>query len=152
MRRLDVIALDEALEQDFPVHLELSLGRGEQALIGRDQAGETAQRIVAQCRFVLGDEHQAEPFARRHRHERMSVLVEAGKSLLVRDVPQVALEIVRPAVIAADQGPGAAAARRHLHAAMAAGVSERPHRAVDAAHRDDRRAGAVARDVGADFR
>jgi hypothetical protein len=36
MRRLDVIALDEAFQQDLPVDLELALGRGEQALIGRD--------------------------------------------------------------------------------------------------------------------
>ena len=32
---------------------------------------------------------------------------------------------------------------------MPAGVAERPHLAVVAAHHDDRRAGSVARDVGA---
>ncbi len=151
MRRLDVIALDEAFQQDLPVDLELALGGREQALLGRDQLVEPAQRIVAQRRLVLGDEHQAEALARRHRHQRMRLLVEAGKARLVRDMAQAAFQIVGPAVIAADEGARAARIARHLHAAMAAGVAEGAHLAVDAAHHDGRRARRVARDVGADL-
>ena len=80
MRRLDVIALDEAFEQDLPVDLELALGRREQALIRRDQPGEPVQRIVAQRRRVLGDEHEPQALARRHRNQRMRLLVEARES------------------------------------------------------------------------
>ena len=111
MRRLDVIALDEALEEDLPVDLELALGRREQPLIGRDQPVEPAERIVAQRRLVLGHEHQPQALARRHRHQRMRLLVEAREALLVRDVAQPAFEIVGPAVIAADEGARAARCR-----------------------------------------
>ena len=51
-------------------------------------------------------------------------LSKPGKPVLVRDVAQLAFEVVGPAVIAADEGPRAARAARDLHAAMAAGVAE----------------------------
>ena len=110
---------------------------------------EAAQGIVAQRRLVLGHEHQAETLARRHRDQRMRLLVEAWKTVLVRDVAQPAFEIVGPAVIAADEGPGAARPARDLHAAMPAGIAEGAHLPIDAADHDDRRARRLARDVGA---
>src|SRR5690349_14352304 len=108
MRRLDVIALDEAFEEDFPVDLEFALRRREDTLIRRNQLAQAIERIVARGRLVLGDEHQAQMFSRRDRDQRVRLLVEAREALLMRDVAQPALEIVGPAVIATDESTGAA--------------------------------------------
>ena len=80
MRRLDVIALDEALEEDLPVDVEVALVGREQPLVGTDQLVEPAERIVARRRLVLRHEHQAQPLDRRHRHQRMGLLVEARET------------------------------------------------------------------------
>src|SRR5690242_17708548 len=82
----------------------------------------------------------------------MGFLVEAREARLVWNVAQAAFEIVGPAVIAADEGACAARVARDLHAAMAAGVAEGAHLAVDATHHDDRRARCLAGDVGAVLR
>jgi hypothetical protein len=82
----------------------------------------------------------------------MRLLVETREAFLVRDVTQPALEIVGPAVIAADEGARASGAARYLHAAMPASVAEGPDLAVGPAHHDDRRTGRFAGDVRARLR
>ena len=112
MRRLDVIALDEAFQQDLPVDLELALGRGEQrADPGRSawRAHPANRRPAPAASWVTNTSPEA--LARRHRDQRMRLLVETREAFLVRDVAQPAFEIVGPAVIAADEGARAARCR-----------------------------------------
>ena len=71
--------------------------------------------------------------------------------MLVRHAAQGAVEAVGPCVIAAGQRLLAPCPVHELHAAMPAGVAERAHDPVAAAHRDDRRQRRLARHIGADL-
>jgi hypothetical protein len=81
-----------------------------------------------------------------HRHEAARRAVESREAVLVRHVPERAVESVRPAVIPADEGLLAPGAGRDACPAMPAGVPEGARDAVGPAHREERRTGGVAGD------
>src|SRR5262245_59129492 len=108
MRRLDVIALDEAFQQDLPVDFELAFRRGEQALIRRDQLGQSVECGVLRRGLVLSNEDQPQLLLRRQRHQWVRLLFEAREAILMRDMAKAPFEIVGPTMVAADKGARAA--------------------------------------------
>ncbi len=127
--------------------------QGEHRLPGTDQDGQAVNcRVGFSLSYILSYKHQSQFFLRVHRHQAVLALVDAGKAVFVRDVAQPAFDGVGPGVVRADEGLGAALALREPGAAVAAGIAERAHLAVRAAHRQDRHAGGVARDPGTGFR
>ena len=80
----------------------------------------------------------------------MGGFVDIGKTAAPRRMAECTVKTVGPGVIGANEGPRAATALGHRHAAMAAGVAEHAHLTVFAAHRQQGRPGGAAGDVIAD--
>ena len=123
--------------------------RREDALIGGDQVRQSVERAGADRVLDLRDEDEPALLIGMHRHQSVRRLVDVGKTAVVRDVLQRAIEAIRPAVVTADERFRAAAAVGEPHAAVAADVAECAHAAVVPAHDDDGYPGGVARDVRA---
>jgi hypothetical protein len=147
MSRTDVIALQEAFNDNLPVGRRLLFGGCEQLLAGRNKLREFRQARLYQIRLVLRDEHQAAHLCGLHRRQSPRGLVEAGEPILVRHVTETTIEAVGPAVIATDKSFLAARSVSQLRAAMAAGIAEGPDPPVTSSHGEDRRACRVARDI-----
>lgn len=145
---LDVIALHRGLADQLPVGVVAELKRIEHHLAGFQQLRQAVQGAVRQG-LVLGDEDQPALLNdRMDRDQPVVGLVDAGKAVLPGDVLQRAVQPVGPGVIGTGEGPLAALAAGHRHAAVAAGVAEAADDAVLAANQQQRRPGGGPGDVG----
>src|SRR5262245_21522298 len=137
MSRTDVIALQEAFNDDLPVDRRLLFGGCEQLLAGRNKLREFRHARLYQIRLVLRDEHQAAHLCGLHRRQSPRGLVEAGEPILVGHVTETTIEAVGPSVIATDKSLLAARSFRQLRAAIAAGVGDGAEQAVTVPNGDE---------------
>jgi hypothetical protein len=150
MRDADVVPLEEALENDLPVGLRHARARVVDLLTLADELRQTRELCLNAAR-TLRNEDQTMALDHLQRRETVLLLVQPRKAFGMRDVSQPSIQLVCPPVIRADECLGTAAVGRDAHAAVAADIVKRPHDAILAADRDDRRAGRFASDEGSDF-
>ena len=147
VRRLDVVALEEAFEEHLPVDVDHVLVRAEQLQLRAEHFGEPRQRRRVDLARALVDEHDTVPLRRRHRHEAVGLDIQPREAVLVGDVAQRAVQPVDPPVEGTDERPGATLPGHEGRAAMAAGVAERVDDTVVAADSEDGRASGDPRHV-----
>ena len=153
--RASVVHLQERLRQDLPVAAEVDLldvdhpkRRGRQLRQeARDRIEEVQQRPGSRIEV---HEVPATPGLAAHRRQAPLTLVEIDEVPLVRDLHELAGQVVAPRVeLAGEPARRAALVPHHRCPPVAAGVVEPPHDAVLAPGQQDRCAGDVASLVAA---
>ena len=151
-----VVALEVVLDADLPVRRECprrAAAERERAEVDaalRDERRHLAEHVGKRRRVRVGvHEHERPPGVDGGGQEPELRGVEPRLAVAARDLPQRAVEVVRPRVVGALQRRAAARAGEHGMAAVAADVHERAQHAVVAAHHEQRHGTGVGGQVAA---
>ena len=152
MRDRAVVALEEVLAGDLPVRVQLEL-RPETELERidvqhfRDLRRHRPERLRERRRIdVRIDEHERAPRVERERDERQLLVLEVELPVRSRRRAKLAVEPVRPRVVAALQRLAPAAPMGDDRAAMAADVQKRAQLIITRARHHYRRASGHGRE------
>jgi hypothetical protein len=158
-----VIALEERVDGELPIdarrdavhrveRIGLGLQRCEVRRKGTQHRPDVDHGTLSLLHRRRAHEDHPVLLAGREAHQPVSAEIEAGEARLVGDAEKLALRVVGPGVIGADEGAGVAAALGDRRTTMAADVGEGAHLPIRSPHQQHRHAGRVLGDVVAGLR
>ncbi|MCY1348929.1 hypothetical protein D9M69_350950 [compost metagenome] len=144
---LHVVVLEEGVDGQLPVHRPADVARVEDHVlveaeaveVGEDFGAEEGVEVERRARRQARP-HRAEAFGHRHLGEVQAGPVDALEAVAVGDAAQLAVRVVGPGVVGADEHPVLAAGVGHqLGAAVLADVEETAQAALLVAGQQQRR-------------
>ena len=161
MQHAEVVALEEGVDDQLPVHLALDLARLVVVVAGQAEGRELGVEFPQEALGIdlqalradagLHPQH-AVAFGQRQRRQAVGGLVHTGKVALVGNATQLAFEAVGPAVVGADEVLLPTAAFGQACTTVPADIVEGPRPAVLATNHQDRDAAEVVGEVVARLR
>ena len=137
MQRLDVIALQQGLGDQFPVGVVGHFAVLEVGLSGGKVVPGTGHDLGVDVTLLL-DVDNPPSLPGTEGHQAMGCLVDVGKGVLAGNTPQPAIQAIGPGMVRAGEGLAAAFAAGHLHAPVPAGVDEGAHDSLVVPHHQQR--------------